>query len=1444
MRGIWSPLVLQRTTWMMTTTPCRLQPLVQVTGPPAWSRRLPTVSCASPPAPIDEELVKILSEAVQDLGLDWSPPEQPTKNRLDMRYLQSGRQVAAPQRPAPFFLRCMRRSRGLGAPPIRPEPKPRDHVCSHLSTEPTAGVILSHRPSKKRLQHTFVRPHVGGNLHHIADKAYMAAGQAASAIHTMAVLQAFQAKMLQTLDEEGPEKTAQGICRCMGSLITLQRHLWLTLTDMRESEKAQLLDTPISPLGLFGDAVGSFSEKFLEAQKQSKAMSHFLPKRDRSAAPPPRSRSSSSQRSKRRERPPPTPSAGARVDPEPAIHSSVPDCGGLRGKRPPGETDDEPLRKRVRLAAFHLPVPSHVAGNSGKCLFPIKFALKHKTNTVQPKSSFPPHDGSQSRVISRVPSSDGALQGASPARSLSLSTSVSPAHAGGPVGAEGFNDAPQVVSGSPSSDDEPSRTNHGVLQPLSHYLDAWHALPGVSEWVLNTVSSGYTLQFARRPPRFSGVMVSDVQERDAPVLRAEIRSLLAKQAIEVVPPENMECGLYSRYFPVPKKDGGLRPILDLRPLNRALAKREFKMITVKQILAHIQPGDWFISVDLKDAYFHIQIAPRHRRFLRFAFEGRAYQFKVLPFGLALAPRTFTKCINAALSPLKQSGIRILNYLDDWLVIAQSRDTLEHHKCQLLEHLKRLGLTINVQKSKLRPMQNIAFLGMDLDSRSMRARLSQERMQSLISSLTSFKPGRVVVLKCFQRLLGRMAAAAVVCQLGLLHMRPLQLWLKSRVPSNAWKNGHLRVLVTRECMQTLAPWFNTRMFEQGVSMGRVVSRKTVTTDASLTGWGALCEGRPAYGTWTRAQAKWHINCLELKAVFLALQGFLPLIKDRHVLVRTDNTTVVSYINHQEGIRSRSLQRLAERFLLWADRNLLSIQAVHVPGSQNCGADMLSRGGPVHGEWRLHPQTIQMIWSLFGEAEINLGCSLESLAQEAQICVSPSEDYAASAAENQRREGDCASGSAELAQPAVVSGVDRAPNGSPVADPVTERSLISGKRLGVAPQAGVMEPACLAGECRGQTLNISQRVLDTIAEARAPSIRRLYSLKWKVFSSWCVTKDEDPASCDVSVILSFLQDCLDAGRTPSALKVYVAAISAFHVPIGDRSVGRHHLVTSFLRGARRLRPFRPSMVPVWDLSLVLSALAEPPFEPLLSAELKVLSFKTALLLALACGKRVGDLHALSTNTACMEFGKDDCMVRLQPKRGYVPKVLSTSFKAQVITLQAFAPQDSEPAAHPLCPVRALRVYLERTSHFRQAEQLFICFGGRTKGLPVSKQRLSHWIVEAIALAYASRNEACPWGVHAHSTRKMASSWAWAKVMYLQLGNWPLPAPGNAPPDYRVVSTRSVFYEAVNVPGSMGSGSLDSSHYVWDYNTAGLYAFPKRMLTQCRETELDRERLRLRM
>ncbi len=117
-----------------------------------------------------------------------------------------------------------------------------------------------------------------------------------------------------------------------------------------------------------------------------------------------------------------------------------------------------------------------------------------------------------------------------------------------------------------------------------------------------------------------------------------------------------------------------------------------------------------MSLDLKDAYFHIQVAPHHRRF-----EGVAYQYKVLPFGLSLAPRTFTQCMDAALSPLRQMRIRILNYLDDWLILAQSEAVLTSHKTLFLCHLGCLGLRVNFAKSVLSPSQRVSFLGTVIDS---------------------------------------------------------------------------------------------------------------------------------------------------------------------------------------------------------------------------------------------------------------------------------------------------------------------------------------------------------------------------------------------------------------------------------------------------------------------------------------------------------------------------------------------------------------------------------------------------------------------------------------------------------------------------------------------------------------------------------------------------------
>lgn len=79
------------------------------------------------------------------------------------------------------------------------------------------------------------------------------------------------------------------------------------------------------------------------------------------------------------------------------------------------------------------------------------------------------------------------------------------------------------------------------------------------------------------------------------------------------------------------------------------------MLTLKQILAQICPGDLFLLVDLKGANFNIQITPIHRPFVRFTIKGVAYQYIVLPFKLSLALRTFTKCVDVVVSPLSILG---------------------------------------------------------------------------------------------------------------------------------------------------------------------------------------------------------------------------------------------------------------------------------------------------------------------------------------------------------------------------------------------------------------------------------------------------------------------------------------------------------------------------------------------------------------------------------------------------------------------------------------------------------------------------------------------------------------------------------------------------------------------------------------------------------------------
>ncbi len=154
----------------------------------------------------------------------------------------------------------------------------------------------------------------------LAAKAYSAAGQAASALHAMAILQVHQAKALKQVHEGSTDPglmqelrtatdfalratkvTARSLGKVMSTMVVQERHLWLNLAEMKDVDKARFLDAPISQGGLFGDTVEGFAQQFSAVQKQTEAIQHILPRRDApsTAAPGARPRSA-----RRRGRPP------------------------------------------------------------------------------------------------------------------------------------------------------------------------------------------------------------------------------------------------------------------------------------------------------------------------------------------------------------------------------------------------------------------------------------------------------------------------------------------------------------------------------------------------------------------------------------------------------------------------------------------------------------------------------------------------------------------------------------------------------------------------------------------------------------------------------------------------------------------------------------------------------------------------------------------------------------------------------------------------------------------------------------------------------------------------------------------------------------------------------------------------------------------------------------
>ncbi len=212
------------------------------------------------------------------------------------------------------------------------------------------------------------------------------------------------------------------------------------------------------------------------------------------------------------------------------------------------------------------------------------------------------------------------------------------------------------------------------------------------------------------------------------------------------------------------------------------------------------------------------------------------------------PRVFTKVMEAALVALRERGVRVLNYLDNWLILEQSHEQLCAHRDLVHRHLNQLGLWVSWEKRKLVSMQRISFPSMELDSVNHTAHLTQECAQSVLNCLKTLSGRMVVPLTLFHRLLGHMAVDAATVPLSVVHMRPFQHGLHGQVPRRVWNHCTPRVQITPGCRITFSPWTDPSFLPGGVPLEQVSRHSVVLTDASATSWEASHNRHAVSGVW--------------------------------------------------------------------------------------------------------------------------------------------------------------------------------------------------------------------------------------------------------------------------------------------------------------------------------------------------------------------------------------------------------------------------------------------------------------------------------------------------------------------------------------------------------------------------------------------------------------------
>lgn len=505
---------------------------------------------------------------------------------------------------------------------------------------------------------------------------------------------------------------------------------------------------------------------------------------------------------------------------------------------------------------------------------------------------------------------------------------------------------------------------------LSKFVGVWEDLKA-SPQITNILKFGHKFKFDKLPPLSEPLPshVTRLSPAVATVIRKEIKDLVAKKAMRKITYKYATevPGFYSKLFVVKKPEvGKFRVIINLKPLNEYIKKESFKMEGLRDVKTLVTPQCYGGVADISDAYYHVPISKKSRKYTRFIFENCIYEYCALPMGLTDSPRVFTHITKFVQGFLRKKNIDLVMYIDDILILGVSFEDCERNICILLDLLRKLGFLLNQKKCNLVPNKQFTFLGFIWNTDSWTVALKPEREVKIREAAHNLRKSESVTCRQVAAFLGRTQSTVLAVPLARARVRYLQWEFIASCVKERDYNKEMRI--SEKADQELVFW---EQLPEGLVLPITlpVSTATVTTDASEFGLAVYFDGDLFSEQISPEFLDFSINVKELLALDRWLDTLGSDVTNIHVTWRVDNNSALAAIRNQGSTKSWPMCLLSISILNKALTRNIQISPIRVSSEENIIADAGSRFKQVQ-DWSLNQSIVSKIFHRYGVPDVDL------------------------------------------------------------------------------------------------------------------------------------------------------------------------------------------------------------------------------------------------------------------------------------------------------------------------------------------------------------------------------------------------------------------------------------------------------------------------------------------